>query len=113
MSPTSVVGAVMDKINRCSHRIRAAVKITSFLLSYLAFAAASVNEVNGQASPPGQTGPATESASPPAAPATQPASPPIAPAAQPSSPPAAPAAESASPPATPAQERSDERRVGK
>ncbi|HEY9359348.1 MAG TPA: TonB-dependent receptor plug domain-containing protein, partial [Xanthobacteraceae bacterium] len=99
-----LLGAVMDKINRCSHRIRAAVKITSFLLSYLAFAAASVNEVNGQASPPGQTGPATESASPPAAPATQPASPPVAPAAQPSSPPAAPAAESASPPATPAQE---------
>src|SRR5262249_41589203 len=72
--------------------------------SYLAFAAASVNEVNGQASPPGQTGPATESASPPAAPATQPASPPTAPTAQPASPPTAPATESASPPAAPAQE---------
>ena len=59
----------MDKRSRC---IRAAVKMTPFLLGYLAFVAASAKEVNAQASPPEQSAPATEPASPPAAPAQEP-----------------------------------------
>src|SRR6266480_439252 len=64
----------MDKKSRCSLRIRAAVKISPFLLGYLAFAATSANEVNAQASPPEQTATATEPASPPVAPANDPPS---------------------------------------
>src|SRR5436190_6519086 len=99
----------MDTKGRCSRRIRLAAQITPFLVSYLAFAAASSNQVNAQASPPEQTAPTTQPASPPAAPATQPASPSAA--TEPAPPPAAPAREppsaqsdTSSPPAgTPAQ----------
>src|SRR5690242_19123078 len=90
----------MDKKSRCSHRIRAAAKITPLLLSYLAFAAASANEVNAQASPTEQTAPANESSSSPVAPVNEPPSLPDAPAQEP---PSAQSNTSSSPADKPAQ----------